>query len=113
MRQISLVYLLWSAGVLIGAAPACFGNPVSTTDPEATLQNQCSGCHGDGGAGGDRAPALINSARVRGMSESEIKAVVNKGLPGGMPAFALQDRDLSALAQWLHERNTSALASPA
>ena len=112
MRQLYLIHLLCSAGAVLSAAPASFGNPASIGDPAATFQNLCSACHGEGGAGGDRAPALINSARVRQLSESDIEAVVKGGLPGGMPAFALLDRDLSALAQWLHDRNASALASP-
>ena len=33
----------------------------------------CAGCHGEGGAGGDRAPALTNNINLRAMNEAQIR----------------------------------------
>ena len=93
---------------------AALGITVAAADrpqPEKQFAQLCQGCHGEGGAGGDRAPALLNNRDVRSKSESQIEAVIKHGLPGGMPAFALPEDQLLRLARWLHALNSSAADS--
>ena len=68
----------------------------------------CQGCHGEGGHGGDRAPALVNNPSLRTRNEAQIGGLIRSGTPGGMPAFKLPEGELEALAQWLHSLNISA-----
>jgi mono/diheme cytochrome c family protein len=78
-------------------------------DPENKYRQLCESCHGGGGAGGDRAPALINNRSLRSRSEAQIQELIRSGTPGGMPAFALLDEQLRPLANWVRSLNVSAL----
>ena len=69
----------------------------------------CAGCHGEGGAGGDRAPALTNNINLRIMNAAQIQGLIKSGTPGGMPAFNLPEGTLQQLASWLRSLNQSAL----
>ena len=75
---------------------------------EKQFEQRCESCHGEGGEGGDRAPALVNSRSLRSRNESQIRDLIKNGTPGGMPAFALPERELESLAAWVHSRNLSA-----
>src|SRR5579872_2914665 len=76
------------------------------------FQANCASCHGPGGAGGDRAPALTDNADLRKLSAMDIEQIIQQGTPRGMPAFAsLPSGDVKRLAQWIHSMNKSALAS--
>ena len=75
---------------------------------EKQFSQLCESCHGEGGEGGDRAPALVNSRSLRRRSESQIRDLIKNGTPGGMPPFALPERELQSLATWVHSRNLSA-----
>ena len=79
-----------------------------TLSAQKQFRQLCQGCHGEGGAGGDRAPALVNNRDLRTRSESQIEDVIRHGAPGGMPAFALPEPQLLALAHWLRSLNSSA-----
>jgi PQQ-dependent dehydrogenase (methanol/ethanol family) len=68
----------------------------------------CSGCHGDGGRGGERGPALVNSRSLRTRSEVQIHNLIRDGTPGGMPSFPLPQEQLQALARWIRSLNTPA-----
>jgi len=68
----------------------------------------CEGCHGKGGHGGDRAPALINNPGLRTRNEVQIGEFIRTGTRGGMPAFKLPESEVQALARWLHSLNISA-----
>lgn len=69
----------------------------------------CAGCHGPGGSGGDRGPALTNSRSLRQRSETEVRDIIRNGTPGGMPPFRLPDAPLQELAKWVHGLNASAM----
>ena len=88
------------------AVPA-FAQPA---DPAAQkrFDSTCEACHGEGGAGGDRAPALMNNPFLRTQTEAQIRALISNGTPGGMPSFKLPDNELRALAGWIHSLNMSA-----
>jgi PQQ-dependent dehydrogenase (methanol/ethanol family) len=68
----------------------------------------CEGCHGEGGGGGDRAPALVNNPSLRKQNEAQIRDLIKNGAPGGMPAFNLPEAEIQSLAQWLRSLNLSA-----
>src|SRR5262245_41706140 len=69
------------------------------------FDSTCESCHGEGGAGGDRAPALMNNPFLRTQNEAQIRELISNGTPGGMPSFKLPDNELQALAQWIHSLN--------
>src|SRR5690349_4292190 len=93
------------AGALLIAA--LWASPSLAQTPKQ-FDSLCEGCHGDGGAGGDRAPALTNNITLRAMTEAQIRDLIKSGTPGGMPAFNLPDSDLGQLAGWLRSLNQSA-----
>jgi PQQ-dependent dehydrogenase (methanol/ethanol family) len=81
------------------------------TDFEA----DCAGCHGSGGGGGDRAPALADNPDLRRLDVEGIASIISRGTPRGMPSFASLPQDqVTRIAAWLKSRNDSALrAAPA
>ena len=68
----------------------------------------CASCHGEHARGTDRGPALVDSRKLRRLSENEVRAVIRDGTQGGMPPFALPDSVLGRLAGWVHSLNASA-----
>ena len=106
LKQIAgavLIAALW-------AAPGMAQTPASEfAAAQKQFDNTCAGCHGEGGAGGDRAPALTNNINLRIMNAAQIQDLIKTGTPGGMPAFNLPDGTLQQLASWLRSLNQSAL----
>ena len=96
----------------LSAAPGMAQTPAAPASGFAAAQKQfdgvCAGCHGEGGGGGDRAPALVNNVTLRTMTEAQIRDLIKSGTPGGMPAFNLPDNNLQQLAGWLRSLNQSA-----
>src|SRR3954466_7861914 len=101
-----------AGAVLIAALWVTPGMAQTPASGFAAAQKQfdgtCAGCHGEGGAGGDRAPALTNNINLRIMNEAQIQGLIKSGTPGGMPAFNLPDSQLQQLASWLRSLNQSA-----
>ncbi len=102
-----------SAALLVVAASSSiiqvFGQASSQEQTERLFAQRCAACHGEGGDGGDRAPALVNSRSLRSRTESQIRDVIKNGTAAGMPAFkTLPERELQSLAAWVHSRNLSA-----
>jgi PQQ-dependent dehydrogenase (methanol/ethanol family) len=60
----------------------------------------CTLCHGADARGTDRAPSLVNSAKLRGLSDSEISDIIRKG-KDKMPAFPLPAADIDALTRYV------------
>jgi cytochrome c oxidase cbb3-type subunit III len=59
-----------------------------TRPGERTFTASCAGCHGLDGRGGERAPNITGSAKLRRLSDADLAAIVSGGVPGtGMPAF--------------------------
>jgi len=103
-----LIAVLAGLAATLNAAPqvADSGQP---TRPEAQFNQLCAGCHGKGGAGGDRAPALTNNRDLRSRSENQIAEPIRDGTKGGMPAFAsLPPDQIRSLAGWVRSLNVSA-----
>jgi len=78
----------------------------AATDPLFT--EKCSVCHGGDATGGDRGPALANNRRLRTRSAADLAAIIRDGTPGGMPAFALPEDQISQLAGYVHSLNATA-----
>jgi PQQ-dependent dehydrogenase (methanol/ethanol family) len=101
------------AGALIIAALSASPGLAQTAPNFAAAQKQfdttCAGCHGEGAAGGDRAPSLINNITLRPMTQAQIHDLIKSGTPGGMPAFSnLPENQLQELASWLRSLNQTA-----
>jgi cytochrome c oxidase cbb3-type subunit 3 len=55
---------------------------------QRTFTTTCAGCHGLDGRGGERAPNITGSAKLRRLSDAELAGIVMNGVPGtGMPGF--------------------------
>jgi mono/diheme cytochrome c family protein len=101
------------AGAAALASVRALGQVASTqgadfSQTKKQFEQLCERCHGDGGGGGDRAPALINNRDLRTRNAAQIGDLIKNGTPGGMPAFPLPERELQALAGWVHSLNLSA-----
>ena len=68
-----------------------------------TFSTNCSGCHGADGRGGERAPNIATARNIISLSDDDLVAIVNKGVPGsGMPSFAsLGDRTIKDVIAYL------------
>jgi len=74
------------------------------------FEKNCAVCHGSGGGGGDRAPALADNPDLRRLDAPGIAGIIRRGLPGGMPAFsALPQEQVTRISTWLKSMNDSAL----
>ena len=102
----------WLAGlalpVVMGVALAQSGPP----DAAKLYEQRCAACHGDDASGSDRGPALSRSRRLRTRSIGEIRDIIQKGTPAGMPPFPLAERQLQALAGFVRSMNAAAFDAP-
>src|SRR6266545_2126284 len=89
--------------ILIATAPAWLGFRAAAQ--ESSTQEQFTrlgaACHGSGGSGTDRGPALVNNRGLRSRSENEIKNLIRNGTSRGMPPFALPERELQSLTRFI------------
>jgi cytochrome c oxidase cbb3-type subunit 3 len=52
------------------------------------FESTCAGCHGLDGKGGEHAPNIVTSSKVRNLPDSALNHIVQDGIPAsGMPAF--------------------------
>jgi alcohol dehydrogenase (cytochrome c) len=102
--------------------PDALTNPFAA-DPSAAIAGKrifdatCVACHGAGGAGTERAPALDSGRFAHGGEDSEIFQTIQKGVPGTqMPSFAaLRVEDLWQLVSYVQSlsRGSSSVAGAA
>ena len=119
MKRIRLFALVASliAFATVLQAPAQHELPQPAEDEDFSAARQafetnCASCHGLGGVGGDRAPALNDNPDLRKLPVADIESVIKEGTSRGMPAFSsLPSSDVTRLARWIHSMNQSALAS--
>ncbi|HWB83717.1 MAG TPA: PQQ-dependent dehydrogenase, methanol/ethanol family [Bryobacteraceae bacterium] len=64
------------------------------------FESRCAACHGANGQGGEMGPSIIR--RIASRTDSQLAATINNGLPGGMPAFHLNESDVNQLIAFLH-----------
>ena len=110
-----------AAAMMVGAysqsaqMPATVPGAADFAQAQRMFGTSCSGCHGAGGLGGDRAPSLIDNPQLRQLSVVEIAGTIKGGTPKGMPPFSkMPDDQVAMLANWLHSRNLPTLTvSPA
>jgi PQQ-dependent dehydrogenase (methanol/ethanol family) len=111
-KWVGAIALIHQAAAFQAGAQAPSGTDYQQAEKQ--FGQLCAGCHGEGGTGGDRAPALTNNRGLRSRNEAEIADVIKNGTPGGMPGFPLRDNELHPLASWVRSLNTSAFdAKPA
>jgi len=85
--------------LVLVAACAAYGQQ-SVSEGQKTFENNCSGCHGADGNGGELGPSI--AMRVPAISDAQLRSTVLQGLPtGGMPAHALSDAELTKLIAFL------------
>lgn len=74
----------------------------------ASYKKYCAACHAESATGTDRGPGLVDTRSLRSRSEAQIRNLIRNGTKGGMPAFALPDKELDELAAAVHSWNASA-----
>lgn len=92
----------------------CMLRPLFAATPDVTptappvFGSNCAVCHGGDAQGTDRAPALLNSRHLRGLSEADIAGVIHDGR-GNMPSFAFLPADqLTSAARYVRSLNADA-----
>jgi PQQ-dependent dehydrogenase (methanol/ethanol family) len=105
----SCVAMLLAAIMAVPAARAMAQEAVSPAiNAPAQFEQTCALCHGDDAQGSDRAPALLGNRQLRGLSESDVADIIQKGR-GNMPAFSsLPAADVQQLAHFVRALNASA-----
>ena len=73
-----------------------------------TYAKLCVSCHGEAATGTERGPELVENRALRSRSEKQIHDLIQNGSPGRMPAFALPEEQVQALAHWVRSLNVSA-----
>ncbi len=106
MKQCAYLLILAHAAVVSVPGQTSAGTDFSPAEKQ--FGQLCQGCHGEGGAGGDRAPALTNNRALRNRTEAQIEETIKSGTPGGMPPFSLPESQLRLMAAWVRSLNTSA-----
>jgi alcohol dehydrogenase (cytochrome c) len=77
-------------------------------------QSRCVGCHGADGAGGGHGPSIVDVRQPRAASREALRQLIRNGLPDlGMPAFAMPDAELDALAAYVEFLKAPAIDHPA
>src|SRR5258708_19073144 len=78
------------------------------------FDTMCAGCHGAGGTGGERGPALVGREAARAHTVAELRDIIRNGIPAaGMPSFQLAAARLDELAAYVHGLHAPAAEPPA
>src|SRR5690606_37808784 len=68
----------------------------------AAFETRCASCHGADGRGNGAIAGIAGIATMRATAPAELRELFRTGIPGtGMPAFALPDAELDALAAYV------------
>ncbi len=103
-----LLVALFAPALLLCQNPQ---SPPSTLlqDGKTVYASNCSGCHGADTFGTGHAPKLDGNPDVRRRSAEQLRDLIESGIPaGGMPAFALPQHQLDAVAAFVHSLNAPA-----
>lgn len=77
------------------------------------FQGLCAPCHGTDGTGGERGPSIVDARRIRLRSETELRELIIKGVPGsGMPGFPLPAAELDQTVGFVRALLAPASANP-
>ena len=109
---LSMATLIAATSIAFGVsaqqgAPRAAVPPPALATVSAKFEETCAACHGAGGAGGDRAPALANSAHLRALSDADIAKILHNGLPGGMPPFPFDEAETAQFVALIRSRNVA------
>jgi alcohol dehydrogenase (cytochrome c) len=90
---------VWAGIAVLALAP--LAAPAQQLAPgQGTFENNCSGCHGADGNGGELGPSI--AMRVPALTDEQLRTTVLEGLPTrGMPPHALADAELTPLIAYL------------
>src|SRR5271157_2492636 len=95
------------------AALLLFQAPLWGADGKKLFRERCAGCHGNDARGGGQGPGLAGNPRLSGRSVEQVRAIVERGVPGsGMPAFDLPPDQLDALAAFVRSLNAGVTVGP-
>jgi PQQ-dependent dehydrogenase (methanol/ethanol family) len=104
------VFLFVTAALWHASSLAVAQEPFAAAKDD--FEKNCAVCHGSGGGGGDRAPALADNPDLRRQDAAGIAAIIRRGMSGGMPAFgSLPLEQVTRIATWLKSMNDSALGN--
>src|SRR5690242_6504771 len=83
-------------------------------DPgRAAFEARCVGCHGADGLGGGHGPAIVDLRQPKAATRTALRDLIRTGMPeAGMPAFALPDAELDALAGFVEVLRAPAADHP-
>lgn len=85
-----------------GAKNPFANNPDAINVGKGLFAQSCAGCHGSGGEGGGRGPALNKGTFKRGADDAAIFEVVKNGIPGtAMPNMGLSADDAWRVVAYL------------
>ncbi|MBV8817466.1 MAG: PQQ-binding-like beta-propeller repeat protein [Acidobacteriaceae bacterium] len=98
----------------LGIALFCCVLEAQTLDEgKKVYATNCAACHGDNADGSDQGPSLAGSRTLRSRSTKQLAAFIYQGRPsGGMPSFHLPDKELNAVAAFVHSLNSPASENP-
>jgi mono/diheme cytochrome c family protein len=89
-------FVLAQAQVFAPDAPSAGTVAGDAERGEAVFERTCTGCHGEGGVGGNPGPRLVGS----GLDAAEVAAVVEQGR-GVMPPGLVSDVDLEDVSAYV------------
>ncbi len=75
-------------------------SPTPSEQQPLSFTKSCTLCHGADAQGTDRAPTLVNSARLRSIPDSEIVDIIRKG-KDRMPAFPFPADQIDGLLRYI------------
>jgi mono/diheme cytochrome c family protein len=90
---------------VLTAALLTFGAAAQESPAVQQFDKLCAACHGSGGSGTDRGPALVNNRGLRSRPENEIRDLIRNGTSRGMPPFELPENELQSLARFIRSLN--------
>ena len=100
-----MLALAWSQGAYKIEEPQAQQAPPAPVAPQQFVET-CTLCHGGDGMGTDRAPTLVDSAHLRGMADSDVAAIIQKG-KGNMPPFPLPQADIDRIVRYIRSLNAA------
>jgi len=103
-----------SSGILtLSLLTATYAGAQNSSPGKKRFETLCAACHGAGGTGGERGPALVGREDSRIRSIEDLRNVIRSGVPAaGMPSFRLPDAELEELVAYVHGLQAPAAESP-
>jgi len=103
---VRLVSMVACAGLSATSMARAQFAPSPPAQPPRLFVQTCTLCHGGDAHGTDRAPSLIDTPKMRTMSDADVAEIIRKG-KNRMPAFPLPPADIDALTRYVRALNSS------